>query len=106
MKTYQCKKRVSPQLKKEILNTIKTNALYKGCHFWQRDNGNVSSRAWKTQKFYAKNPDYTVVCGDSEIVVKPWINIRRTDTHYNLNITRDGKKSNIKILKSLINYGA
>ena len=102
IKSYNAKKRVSPQLRAEIESTIETNEGFKACFWWNRDNGNVSYREWLENRFYRDNPDYIILTDDHEIQVKPRINYRRKAVHYNLEILKDGKKSNIKVLKSLI----
>ena len=101
MKTYNAIKRISPQLRQMIENTIETNDQYSGCYFWTQ-TGNASSRRSREKRFSKDNPEYKIVTKKGTIEVWPSLEISCKNFYYKLEILFNGNKSNISRLKNLI----
>ena len=101
MEKFNAKKRVSKKLRSAIENVIKTNEQYSGCYFWN-NTGSAGQRRSTEKKFFRDNPFLSIVTAKDKIEVKPYLSISCKNFYYSLEITRNGKKSNIKILKNMI----
>lgn len=101
MKEYQAKKRLSPQAKKVIENCLEFHDKYKSCYFWTHI-GNAKDRRNQESYFENNNPSLKLATKNGEITVKPSLSISCKNFYYSLEILRDGRKSNVQILKNLI----
>lgn len=101
MKTYNAEKRISPELRRAIENTIDTNERYKNCYFWS-NTGSASQRRSNEKKFSCENPSYRIITKKGIIEVVHSLDISCANFYYSLNITFNDNKSNLTRLKNLI----
>ena len=101
MKTYSAKKRVSNKLRAAINNTIETNEKYAGCYFWTK-TGSAGSRRSQEKQFKATNPSFTIETKKGLIEVAATLDISCQNFYYSLSVTKNGKKSNVSIIKNMI----
>lgn len=101
LKEYNAENKVSAALKKAIKNVLSYHERYKKSYFWT-GTGGASSRRNKEKEFASNNPAFKIINGDEIIEVFPELSISANNFYYSLNITKNGKKSNITALKKFL----
>jgi hypothetical protein len=100
-KRYNAIRRVSPQLRRRIEDALDTKESYSGCYFWT-NTGSASNRRQQEQRFAAENEPFEIETKKGLIRVEPTLEISCKNFYFSMGITRDGEKSTVTVLKSLI----
>ena len=81
----------------ELKSILDNHEKYQGCYFWTQ-TGNAASR--RRQEF-----DYSLsfIFDSVKFEINQSLDISCKNFYYRLNIEKNGKKSNIKSLKNLVN---
>jgi hypothetical protein len=84
------------KIRKEIKGVLTDHEKYQGCYFWTQ-TGNASSR--RRQEF-----DYNLVFNfnGTKYEINQSLDISCKNFYYRLNIEKNGKRSNIRAIKSII----
>ena len=101
MKMFSAEQRVSIQLRAAIENVLEYHERYQHCFLWTLI-GNARNRQEQEDQFAVNNPAFTIFTGKGLIEVEPSLSISYKNFSYRLTVTSDGKKSNFKILKTLV----
>ena len=100
-KVYDITKRVSPQARAAIENTIKNHDYYKRSWFWNSGD-NASKRRKNENRFVERNPPYQLIKGDEIISVSPTYDESCNHCYYNLYISVGKVKKDIRTLKAIL----
>ena len=92
---------MSTLLKETILNCLELHERYKGCYFWTQTDS-ARGRRDKESMFLEDNPEFSVDWKGSHVEVKPSLSISCKNFYYSLEITLDGERKDIRLLKKII----
>ena len=85
------------RITKELNSIISTHDQYQGCYFWS-NTGNAASR--RRQEF---DNDFSFLFNGVKFKISQSLSVSCKNFYYRLNIEKNGKKSNIKSIKNLLN---
>ena len=100
-KVYKATSRVSKSLREAIKNTLDYHEKFRGCYFWT-NTGNAAYRRHLEEKFAGNNPHYSIETGKGMVHVEPTLSINCNNFYYSLNVSLDGEKKTIRLLKGII----
>mgnify|MGYP000887714678 CR=1 FL=1 len=101
MRTYTRNTRTSKDLRTAIENCLDFHGKYRNSYFWS-SRGNAAQRRRDEERFETQNPSFDIVTPAGTIRVRPSLDISCKNVYYSLEITLDGEKKNIGVLKGLI----
>lgn len=102
LKKYKFIKKVSRTLRCRIEKVIETNDKYKNCYFWN-SNGSASGRRRAERIFSFTNPDFEIITKKGIIKISVSYSESCKNVYYNLHITFNGIKKDIRLLKKILN---
>lgn len=88
---------LTPETKAEIRETLNLHDRYDGCYFWT-PRGNAASRR---REEFSRSFEFTSPKGD-KIEVSQSLSISCRNFYYSLTVTRNGNRSNVKLLRGMV----
>ena len=104
LKTYDVSKRVSPQARAVIENTLESHKYHRNTYFW--NSGDCArDRRWRESRFYSNNPSYYLRHDEDIICVYPSYEESCNHVYYNLYITINNINKDVRLLKRILQKG-
>jgi len=101
MKTYDVRKRVSAQARREIQRVIETHEKFRRSYFWS-PGGSAHNRRDNERRFERNNPPVAFQTMQGLLTVELSYDESCKHCYYSASIELDGRTKNISVVKKLL----